>query len=122
MMMIIRNTLLLLPMLWLLNMPSEAAKRRNRAPDVGIMDRIAKKLAITVWNDFVTAIAANQLEYLTLSLPKRERATSSRSCTPFYSTQHIRFGEPVFVTHFQLYSTCERQQAQVLVYQIRMLP
>eukprot|EP01084_Bolivina_argentea_P119589 212017_1 len=46
-MMIIRNTLLLLPMLWFLNMPSEAVKRRNRAPDVGIMDRIAKKLAMT---------------------------------------------------------------------------
>ncbi len=55
-MMIIRNTLLLLPMLWFLNMPSEAVKRRNRAPDVGIMDRIAKKLAMTVWNVFFVAI------------------------------------------------------------------
>ncbi len=55
-MMILRNTLLLLPMLWVLNMPSEAVKRRNRVPDVGIMDGIAKKLAMMVWNVLFVAI------------------------------------------------------------------
>ncbi len=55
-MMILRRNLLLLPLLWFFKMPSEAVRRRNRAPDVGMMDGIAKKLVMTVCGVFVVAI------------------------------------------------------------------
>ncbi len=95
-MMMLRNTLLLLPLLWFLNMPSEAVKRRIRALDVGMMDGIERKLTMKVWSVLIVDIYScdycksfRTSDPLTVLNLRRSQVVGIMP--PFYSIQHTFF-------------------------------